>query len=157
MDAYNIGKIYSQCTASFLPIAKPIIPILHFISVIHYFSSLSSSSISTGSSSKGGIFVISLLSISYLRNTSLNSFLVLYEKNDLNFLSLHSLANFARVIAGPFFMPYSWKSYLVMSRKFEPLIFSLRIIFSSFSSSLKSRPWKKRDKRFSIIFSNFVR
>src|ERR1051325_3019406 len=85
MDAYNIGEIYSQRTASLLPVAEPIIPILRFISVIHCSSSSSSSSISTGSGSKGGIFVISLLSIPYLRNTSLNSFLVLYEENDLNF------------------------------------------------------------------------
>src|SRR4051794_32806214 len=99
MDAYNIGEIYSQRTASFLPVAEPIIPILRFISVIHCSSSSSSSSISTGSGSKGGIFVISLLSIPYLHNTSPNSFLVLYEENERNFLSLHSLANFTSLIS----------------------------------------------------------
>src|SRR6266496_6816517 len=101
MDAYNIGKIYSQCTASFLLVAEPIILILHFISVIHCSNFSSSSSISIGFGSKGGIFIISLLSIPYLRNTSLNSFLVLYEGNDLNFLSLHSLAKSAILDAGP--------------------------------------------------------
>src|SRR6266540_5299832 len=104
MDAYNIRKIYLQHIALFLPIAEPIIPILHFISIIHYSSSSSSLSIFTGSSSKGEIFVISLLSIPYLHNTSLNSFLVLYEENNLSFLSLHSLAKTAIFDAGPPFM-----------------------------------------------------
>src|SRR3954471_8869824 len=139
MDVYNIGEIYSQCTPSFLPVAEPIIPILHFISVIHCSSSSSSSSISTGSGSKGGIFVISLLSIPYLRNTSLNSFLVLYEENDLNFLSLHSLANFTSLLAGPPGIPHFSSSSWVKSKKSWPLISSSSKIL--IAVSLRPKFW----------------
>src|SRR5436305_9477543 len=105
IDAYNITEIYSQRTASLLLVVEPMRCILRFISVIHCSNSSSSSSIFTGSGTKGGIFLISLVSIPYLRNTSLNSFLVLYEENDLNFLSLHSLAKTVIFDAGPPFMP----------------------------------------------------
>src|SRR5215212_8140199 len=136
MNAYHIGEIYSQRTASLLPVAEPIIPILRFISVIHCSSSSSSSSIFTGSGSKGGIFFISLLSMPYLRSTSLNSFLVLYEENDLNFLSLHSLANFTSLVAGPTFNPQSRNFCSVKSRKSPPLTSS----FSKFLIAVSLRP-----------------
>src|SRR5437764_14916611 len=87
----SIASIYEQRTASLLLFAEPIMPIFRLISVIQYWKCLSASSIFTGSGTNGGIFFISLLSMPYLRSTSLNSFLVLYEENDLNFLSLHSL------------------------------------------------------------------
>src|SRR6059058_27316 len=100
MDAYNITEIYSQRTASLLLVVEPMRSILRFISVIHCSNSSSSSSIFTGSGTKGGIFLISLVSIPYLRNTSLKSFLVLYEEHAFNFFSLQSLANFTSLLAG---------------------------------------------------------
>ena len=80
----NILVTYILITAC-CSVAKPIIPILGFISIIRFFSSLSLSSIFTDFSLKGGIFFILLLLILYLCNTSLKSFLVLYEENDLSF------------------------------------------------------------------------
>jgi hypothetical protein len=43
--------------------------------------------------------------ISYLFNTSLKSFLVLYEKKTLNFFSLHSLTKSASLVTGLIFIP----------------------------------------------------
>src|SRR3954467_9914720 len=97
----SIALIYKQRTASLLLFAEPIMPIFRLISVIQYWKCLSASSIFTDSGSKGKIFFISLLSISYLRKTSFRSFLVLYEEDDLSLFSLHSLAKSASLVAGP--------------------------------------------------------
>ena len=77
----------------------------------------------------------------FLQHLSLKSFLVLYEENDLNFLSLHSLANFTSLLAGPLVKQSCIYSSSIMSKKSWQVI-SLQRIFSSSSSSSKSRPRK---------------
>jgi hypothetical protein len=86
--------------------------------------------------------VISPLMIPYFSSTSPNSFLVLYEENDLSFFSLHSLANFASVFAGPPVISHLSSSSWVKSRNARPFIFCLRIIFHRPRQDTKSCPCK---------------
>ena len=80
-----------------------------------------------------------------------------FIENDLNFLSLHSLAKSTRAVAGPKPKPVLRSSSLAILKKVQLFTFCLRII----SKSLSSKPqvlllMQKIYKLSCLIFLNFV-